>query len=56
MENFRHILIGHELLGIYFRHILMGHSADRYKGNSGKNKKKCLMRFEPDTMVFIRCN
>ena len=56
MEYFRHILMGHELLGIYFKDTLMGHSADRYKGNSCKNKKKCLMHFEPDTMVFILSN
>ena len=37
--------MGHELLGIYFKDTLMGHSADRYKGNSGKNKKKMFNAF-----------
>ena len=28
------------------------HSLSRYKENSGKNKKKCLMDFDPDDRVL----
>ena len=28
------------------------HPLCRYKANSGKNKEKCLMHFDPDARVF----
>ena len=28
----------------------------RYKANNGKNKKKCLMHFDPDARVFVLSN
>ena len=32
------------------------HSLCRYKANSGKNKKQCLMHFDPDARVFVLSN
>ena len=32
------------------------HPLSRYKTNSGKNKKKCLMHFDPDPRVFVLSN
>ena len=32
------------------------HPLSRYKANSGKNKKKCLMHFDPDARVFVLSN
>ena len=32
------------------------HPLGRYKANSRKNKKKCLMHFEPDPRVFVLSN
>ena len=32
------------------------HSLSIYKANSGKNKEKCLMRFEPDARFFVLSN
>ena len=29
------------------------HSPSRYKANSGNNKEKCLMHFDPDARVFV---
>ena len=32
------------------------HSLSIYKANNGKNKKKCLMHFDPDARVFVLSN
>ena len=32
------------------------HPHSRYNTNSGKNKKKCLMHFDPDARVFDLSN
>ena len=32
------------------------HPLSRYKANSGKNKEKCLMHFDPDARVFVLSN
>ena len=32
------------------------HPLNRYKENSCKNKKKCLMHFDPDGRVFVLSN
>ena len=32
------------------------HPLSRYKENSSKNKKKCLMHFDPDARVFVLSN
>ena len=32
------------------------HPLSRYEANSGKNKKKCLMHFDPDARVFVLSN
>ena len=32
------------------------HVLSRYKANSGKNKKKCLMHFDSDARVFVLSN
>ena len=32
------------------------HPLSRYKANSRKNKKKCLMPFDPDARVFVLSN
>ena len=32
------------------------HPLSRYKANSGRNKKKCLMHFDPDARVFVLSN
>ena len=32
------------------------HSLNRYKANSGKNLKKCLMYFDHDARVFVLSN
>ena len=32
------------------------HPLSRYKANSGKNKKNCLINFDPDAMVFVLSN
>ena len=32
------------------------HLLNRYKTNSGKNKEKWLMHFDPDARVFVRSN
>ena len=29
------------------------HPFSRYKANSGKNKEKCFMHFDPDARVFV---
>ena len=32
------------------------HPLSRYKANSGKNKEKCLMEFDPGDRVFVLSN
>ena len=32
------------------------HPLSRYKANSGENKNKCLMHFEPEFRVFVLSN
>ena len=32
------------------------HPLNRYKGNSGKNKERCLMHSDPDGRVFVLSN
>ena len=32
------------------------HPLSRYKANSGKNKKKCLMHFDHEAWVFVLSN
>ena len=32
------------------------HPLSRYKANNGKNKKNCLMNFDPDAGVFVLSN
>ena len=32
------------------------HPLSRYEANNGKNKKKCLMNFDPDPRVFVLSN
>ena len=32
------------------------HPLSRYEVNSGKNKEKCLMHFDPDARVFVISN
>ena len=29
------------------------HTLSRYNANSGKNKEKCLLNFDPDPRVFV---
>ena len=29
------------------------HTLSRYNANSGKNKEKCLLNFDPDARVFV---
>ena len=38
------------------RHANKSHPLSRYKANSGKNKEKCLMHFDPDARVFVISN
>ena len=32
------------------------HPLSRYNATSGKNKKRCLMHFDPDARVFVLSN
>ena len=32
------------------------HPLSKYKVNSGENKKKCWMHFDPDARVFVLSN
>ena len=32
------------------------HPLSRYNANSGKNKEKCWMHFDPDARVFVLSN
>ena len=45
----REILERHEMLN-------KSHPLSRCKTNSGKNKKKCLLHFDPDARVFVLSN
>ena len=43
---------------IYKRQYILNksHPLSRYKANSGKNEKKCLIYFDPDARVFVLSN
>ena len=36
--------------------LIKSHPLSRYRANSGKNKEKCLMHFDPDARVFVLSN
>ena len=36
--------------------LIKSHPLSRYRVNSGKNKEKCLMHFDPDARVFVLSN
>ena len=46
----------HEISKLGINVLNKSHPLSRYKTNSGKNKEKCLMHFDPDARVFVLSN
>ena len=58
LKGLKHKISKLAIKEIQERHEMLNtsHPLSRYKANSSKNKKKCLMHLDPDGRVFILSN